>query len=278
MPPPRSSPASRAAASAGAGPSETNATAPSRSKSSTISRHSSALLTAGPSATRAGTFMAIPPCRKYCGSKVPAGADPDQPKIGTSQFSRLREELDELGLQIPCRRHCQPTGEHLFADIRRWFHGRRRVRGQPTRGTADPCPHGHWMVVAQGTAARLARKDPRCRVCGGAPGAGALRPTSGHRGLDEKEVALTDTRPTLDRVHQRRKPGWQSHGTGKAKSVTRGSRYRRKAAHRCARNRLTIPLRRRCDSGCCRACRGTVGDVLSACSFCFQTELTLWLE
>ncbi len=27
------------------------------------------------------------------------------------------EELDGPGLQIPCRRHCQPTGERLFADI-----------------------------------------------------------------------------------------------------------------------------------------------------------------
>ena len=119
MPPPRSSSASHAAASAGAGPSETNAgerspsresrrqrgsvrgagprpwqqaaaVTPSRSKSSTISRRSPALLTAGSSATRAGAFMAIPPCRNNSGSKVPAGADPDQHRTVTSQFSRLR--------------------------------------------------------------------------------------------------------------------------------------------------------------------------------------------
>ena len=48
------------------------------------------------------------------------------------------EELDGPGLQIPCRRHCEPTGERLFADIRRWFHGRRSVRGQPIRRTSRP--------------------------------------------------------------------------------------------------------------------------------------------
>ena len=77
------------------------------------------------------------------------------------------------------------------------------VANQPG-GQQTFVPHGHRMGVAQGAAARLARKDTRCGVRGGAPGAGALRPTSGHRGVDEIEAALTDTRSTLDPACQRR--------------------------------------------------------------------------
>ncbi|MDE0304232.1 MAG: hypothetical protein OXI87_05015, partial [Albidovulum sp.] len=56
-----------------------------------------------------------PPCRNYSGSKVPAGAEPDQPRIGTSQFSRLLRRT--IAAHSPMSwAHVNMLGEYDFSD------------------------------------------------------------------------------------------------------------------------------------------------------------------
>ena len=142
MPPPRSSSASQSAASIGAGPSDTNAGAgsasrakrrrqrssvfgvmrrpsqyaaavvPSRSKSSTIPRHSSALLAAGLPEIFAGTFIACPPCQNLSGSKVETGPSRFNPESGRRKMpayeaedllrdGRLSGKAEREGIRVP---------------------------------------------------------------------------------------------------------------------------------------------------------------------------------
>ncbi|MDE0305266.1 MAG: hypothetical protein OXI87_10330 [Albidovulum sp.] len=125
---------------------------PSRSKSSTISRHSSAFLITGPSATRTGTFTAIPPCRKNYGSKVPAGADPDQHRTGTSQFSRLRlfcwteVGAEAVGIVLSLIAPCRLQGVDPRSQLE---HVLQRDSARPSPRVEEPAPR-RWMDLYAG--------------------------------------------------------------------------------------------------------------------------------